>query len=170
MFNCSLLSKICLNIYRPSSPISSIPGTSWKLLSGAPAVPQRHPSSTPVSPGLQRSPPVSLGLQWSPPVSTGLYQSPPVSPGDSWWPPVTPGDSCLKMMQMKKRGLSDQNQGEIPFFQKNWNGILRPAINEWRPKKESKRGIVCLPQTVAMRPPRGLIYLEEIIPVIMDFY
>ena len=26
----------------------------------------------------------------------------------------------------------------MPFFPKNWNGILRPAINEWRPKKKNE--------------------------------
>ena len=39
MFNCSLLSKTCLNVYRPTSPILSLPGTSCKLLSNsAPAM------------------------------------------------------------------------------------------------------------------------------------
>ena len=38
MFNCSLLSKTCLNVYRPSSLILSLPGTSCKLLSSAPPV------------------------------------------------------------------------------------------------------------------------------------
>ena len=45
-FNCSLLSKTCLNVYRPTSPILSLPGTSCKLLSGAQAVP-RSPPMTP---------------------------------------------------------------------------------------------------------------------------
>ena len=36
MFNCSLLSKTCLNVYRPTSPILSLPGSSC----GAPAAPQ----------------------------------------------------------------------------------------------------------------------------------
>ena len=56
MFNCSLLSKTCLNVYRPTSPILSLPGTSCKLLSSAPAVPQWCHSGAPVVP------PVSSGL------------------------------------------------------------------------------------------------------------
>ena len=39
MFNCSLLSKTCLNVCRPTSPILSLPGTSCKSW------------SPPVSPG-----------------------------------------------------------------------------------------------------------------------
>ena len=35
---------------------------------------------------------------------------------------------------MKKRGKIPQKQG-LMDFSKNWNSILRPAINEWRPKK-----------------------------------
>ena len=43
MFNCSLLSKTCLNVYRPTSLILSLPGTSCKLLSSsAPAVHMLH--------------------------------------------------------------------------------------------------------------------------------
>ena len=59
---------------------------------------------------------------------------PLVTPGDPWWPLVTPSDSFLKMMQMKKnRGKMKTNKGKS-LFSKNWNGILRSAINEWRPK------------------------------------
>ena len=44
MSNCTLLSKNCLNIYRPASHILSLPGTSCKLLSNsAPAMPQQCP-------------------------------------------------------------------------------------------------------------------------------
>ena len=39
------------------------------------------------------------------------------------------------MMQMKKTGTNDLKNGTNAFFPKNWIGILRPAINEWRPKK-----------------------------------
>ena len=50
MFNCSLLSKTCLNVYRPTSPILSLPGTSCKLLSGAPVSPRSPPGLPPRSP------------------------------------------------------------------------------------------------------------------------
>ena len=39
------------------------------------------------------------------------------------------------MMQMKKRTLSLQKMGLMPFS-KNEISLLRPAINEWRPKKK----------------------------------
>ena len=35
MFDCSLLSKTCMNVYRPISPILSLPCTSCKLTSSA---------------------------------------------------------------------------------------------------------------------------------------
>ena len=54
MFDCSLFSKTCLNIYRPTSPILSLPGTSCKLMSGASAAPQQCP-------GLPRSPQLTPG-------------------------------------------------------------------------------------------------------------
>ena len=34
-----------------------------------------------------------------------------------------------------KKGHFDSKKGGNGFFPKNWNQILRPAINEWRPKK-----------------------------------
>ena len=40
------------------------------------------------------------------------------------------------IMQMKKTGTNDSKNGTNPF-PKNWNRILRPAINEWRPKNTS---------------------------------
>ena len=63
MFNCSLLSKTCLNVCRPTSPILSLPGTSCKLLRDDPAVAQRWPSGALAVPPL----PVSLGLPQSVP-------------------------------------------------------------------------------------------------------
>ena len=41
---------------------------------------------------------------------------------------------------MKKRGLWLQKMGLIPS--KNWIRILRPAINEWRPKKGQQNEVV----------------------------
>ena len=72
MFNCSSLSKTCLNVYRPTSPILSLPGTSCKLLSGAPSLP---PEPSWAKLGLARSLLGSSGLPWS------LL----VTPGDPWW-------------------------------------------------------------------------------------
>ena len=63
MFYCSLLSKTCLNVYRPTSPILSLPGTSCKLLRDGPAVAQQWPSGALAVPPL----PVSLGLPQSVP-------------------------------------------------------------------------------------------------------
>ena len=36
---------------------------------------------------------------------------------------------------MKKGHFDSKKGGNVLFFPKNWNQILRPAINEWRPKK-----------------------------------
>ena len=50
MFYCSLLSKTCLNVYRPISPILFLLGTSCNLMSSVPVVPQRSPPGLPQSP------------------------------------------------------------------------------------------------------------------------
>ena len=53
MFYSSLLSKTCLNVYRPTSPILFLLGTSCNLLSSVPVVPRRAPPGLPlVSSGL----------------------------------------------------------------------------------------------------------------------
>ena len=36
---------------------------------------------------------------------------------------------------MKKGHFDSKKGGNVLFLPKNWNQILRPAINEWRPKK-----------------------------------
>ena len=91
MFNCSLLSKTCLNVYRPTSPILSLPGTSCKLLSSAPAVPQDAPKMiTPVSPNLPRSPSFFHGLPRSSPVSPSLGSM------AFWWEDLSKFFVCKK--------------------------------------------------------------------------
>ena len=57
--------------------------------------------------------------------------------GDPWWSLVTPFTNDVNEKNEKwckwKRDTLTQKRG-VMSFPKNWIGILRPAINEWRPK------------------------------------
>ena len=52
--------------------------------------------------------------------------------GDPWWSLVTPFYKWCEWKRNEKRGENSPKTG-VNGFPKNWNGILRHAINEWRP-------------------------------------
>ena len=52
-----------------------------------------------------------------------------MTPGDPWWVLFT---NDVNEKEMKKQGLLTQKMGLMPS--KNEISLLRPAINEWRPK------------------------------------
>ena len=67
---------------------------------------------------------------------------PLVTPGEPWWSLVTPGDSWWPLTNdVNENDVNEKNRGKFLKnrgfgFPKNWNQILRPAINEWRPKNQ----------------------------------
>ena len=103
MFDCSVLSKTCLNIFRPSSQELYLPSTSWKRVY------------------IPRS---ALGLPWCPEVSKILLEM--------------MGKKVTSFINDCLKNMTGRCQEEI--MSNKWIGILRSAINEWRPKKLPKKG------------------------------
>ena len=76
-----------------------------------------------------------------------LFQSIQVSFESDMWYSIfftsllSPDNSFLKTMQLKKGGIMAPKTGTNAFLPKNWIRILRPSINELRPKKDKGSSI-----------------------------
>ena len=129
MFNCSYFDKSILNVYSPMSPkmfLGPAVGQQWPNGAHPNGV---HPNGAHPNSAHPMVPTLSVPNLTMPTLT--------VSPLSSWWPLVTPGKlKCLKVTKSLFKNEEKKIKTNWKKVRSNGKiGILRPAINEWRPKK-----------------------------------
>ena len=127
MFNCSYFDKSILNVYSPMSPkmfLGPAVGQQWPNGAHPNGV---HPNGAHPNSAHPMVPTLSVPNLTMPTLT--------VSPLSSWWPLVTPGKlKCLKVTKSLFKNEEKKIKTNWKKVRSNGKiGILRPAINVWRP-------------------------------------